>query len=163
MDVSAINRYVNGMNTGASTTSGLAQAEQMKSKIGKISKDSTYEELEGAAKQFEAYMLEQTIKEFKKSIDEMKGEKEGDGSVSQLTDVYMDQTLSMIAESMVDSHAQRLTKDLADQMAHNMGIKTPEEEAKAQAAAQKGDGESQMSRQSGVVQEADGERVETTT
>ena len=135
MDISAINRYVNGVGAQASVTSSAAQGELMKSKLGKINKDSTYEDLEGAAKQFEAYMLEQTMKEFKKSIDEMKGENESEDSVSQLKDVYMDQTLSTIAERMVDSHAQRLTKDLADQMAHNMGIKTPEEEAKAAAKA----------------------------
>ena len=139
MDVSAISRYVNGANSQASVTSSAAQGELMKSKIGKISKDSTYEELEDAAKQFETYMLEQTMKEFKKSIDEMKGESEGDDSVSQLKDVYMDQTISTIAASMVDSHAQRLTKDLADQMAHNMGIKTPEEEAKEAAKATNGE------------------------
>ena len=39
----------------------------------------------------------------------------------------MDQTIQTIAESMVDQYGQRLTKDLADQMARNSGVEIPDE------------------------------------
>ena len=79
-------------------------------------------------------MLETVIKEFKKSLDEMK-EDSDDQSVSQMTDIYMDKTLSTIAEEMVSQYGQRITKDLADQMARNVGVEIPDEK-KAEAATE---------------------------
>ena len=117
-----IDRYADTLGSSAYS----AQADRIKDRASGISSDSTYEELEDAAKQFEAYFLETIIKEFKKSVDDMK-EDEGDAFASQTTDLFMDQTISEIAATMVDLHAQRLTKDLADQMARNMGITPPDE------------------------------------
>ena len=129
MDFS-LNNYVSGLNTSAYS----AQTDQLKSMAGGISKDSSYEELENAAKQFESYLLEQTIKEAKKSIDELKGEEKEDPYASQTTELFMDQTIQTIAATMVDQYAQRLTKDMADQMARNMGIEIPDETKSAEGA-----------------------------
>ncbi len=123
MDFSSINNYASRIQTSAYS----AQTDKLKSLAGGIDKDSTYEDLEGAAKQFESYLLEHTIKEFKKSMDELKGEEDKDDYASQTTDVFMDQTIQTIAESMVDQYGQRLTKELADQMARNVGVEIPDE------------------------------------
>ena len=136
MDYSMINSYANGIQSSAYS----AQADKLKSLAGGLGKDSSYEELEGAAKQFEAYLLEQTIKEFKKSIDDLKGEEEKDSYASKTTDVFMDQTIQTIAETMVDQYGQRLTKDLADQMARNSGVEIPGEKASAGDVAADADG-----------------------
>ena len=130
LSMNMLDGYVSGLNTN----SAAAQAERMKSTASGINSDSSYEEIEGAAKKFEAYMLETVIKEFKKSLDEMK-EDSDDQSVSQMTDIYMDKTLSTIAEEMVSQYGQRITKDLADQMARNVGVEIPDEK-KAEAAAE---------------------------
>lgn len=135
LSTNILNGYVGGLNSNSSA----AQAERMKSKASGINSDSSYEDIEDAAKQFESYMLESVIKEFKKSLDEMK-EDSDDQSVSQMTDIYMDQTLSTIAEQMVSQYGQRLTKDLADQMARNVGVEIPDEK-KAEVADDNADGE----------------------
>lgn len=124
MDLSttALNGYVNSANTYADS----AQAGRLKSSAGGINADSSYEEIEDAAKQFESYMLEQVIKEVKKSIDDMKDDS-GDQSVSQMTDVFMDQTIQTLAETMVTQYGHRLTKDLTDQMARSVGVEIPDE------------------------------------
>ncbi len=113
---------------GARSSSYSAEADNIKSMAGGINKDSTYEELEDAAKQFESYLLEQTIKEVKNSLDEIKGEEEEDeGYASQTRDIFLDQTIQNISSMMVNQYGQRMTKDLADQMARNMGIEIPDD------------------------------------
>ncbi|MBR1629502.1 MAG: hypothetical protein IJ679_09635 [Lachnospiraceae bacterium] len=127
MDYSQINQYVSGLQSSAYS----AKADQIKSMAGGLNKDSSYEELEKAAKQFESYLVEQVLKEAKKSIDELKGEDEEDDSyAAQTKDVFMDQTIQTIAASMVDQYGQRFTKELADQMAYNQGIQIPDEAGK---------------------------------
>lgn len=138
LSTNMLNGYVGGLNSNSSA----AQAERMKSKASGINSDSSYEDIEDAAKQFEAYMLESVIKEFKKSLDDMK-EDSDDQSVSQMTDIYMDQTLSTIAEQMVSQYGQRLTKDLADQMARNVGVEIPGEK-KAEVADESTDTDEEL-------------------
>ncbi len=128
------NSVLNGYVTGMNQYSSAAGASKIQSKAGGINSDSTYEEIEDASKQFEAYMLETVIKEFKKSLDAMK-EDSGDASVSQMTDVFMDQTIQSIAETMVSQYGQRLTKELTDQMARSVGVEIPDEKKAAEESA----------------------------
>ena len=133
MDFSSINQYANNLSSSAYS----AQTDKLASMANGLNKDSSYEEMEGAAKKFEAYLLEQTIKEVKKSIDELKGE-ESDDYASQTTSVFMDQTIQSIAETMVDQYGQRLTKELTDQMARNKGIEIPDEKKLAEGEGTSG-------------------------
>ncbi|MBQ7677724.1 MAG: hypothetical protein IJT32_05765, partial [Lachnospiraceae bacterium] len=107
-----------------------AKAESIR-KSAESLQGASYEEIEDTMKTFESYLLEQTLKEFRKSIKEIRGDNnDEDPFMSQTTDMYMDQMLGTISKHMVDAYGQRMTKDLTDQTARMYGIDIPGEESK---------------------------------
>ncbi|MCF0187812.1 MAG: hypothetical protein HUJ98_15145, partial [Bacteroidaceae bacterium] len=84
MDVSGMTAYLDSMytNTQAST-----RADGVKKTASNISSQSTEEELTEAVKDFEKYFVEQVIKKFKESVDNMK--EESDTNISMYSDYFM--------------------------------------------------------------------------
>ncbi|MBQ7677975.1 MAG: hypothetical protein IJT32_07050, partial [Lachnospiraceae bacterium] len=79
--------YMSAMGSQAAS----AKADRLKKSADGL-QGATYEELEDTMKTFESYLLEQTLKEVKKSIKEIRGENnDEDPFMSQTTDMYMDQ------------------------------------------------------------------------
>ena len=99
--------------------------------IGKISSDSSREEIEGAVKDFETFMMEQVIKEVKKSFVP---EEEKNDNISMYKDLYMDKAISEIASQLVDQIGGDVTDDFVDQIMRNYGITGTSSSAAGEAA-----------------------------
>ena len=107
------------LNTDASIRNDSAAASKVSGKITGVGSDSSDEELTEAVESFESYMLEQVIKKMKDTI-KMDGDE--DDSNSQLTDYYMDSTISNLASTMVKEYGGNLTEQLVAQMKRNYGM-----------------------------------------
>ena len=101
---------VNGRNAEA--------ANKVSNSISSVNANSSDEELTEAVESFESYMLEQVIKQVKKSV---KPEDEN-SSTSQMTEFYRDSTIQNLASTMVKEYGGNFTKDLVAQMKRNYGI-----------------------------------------
>lgn len=105
--------------------------DNLTSKASGLSSSSTKAELEDAAKSFEAYFVEQILKEMKESVDSTNSDE--DSTVSQYTDFYMDSTLQSLAEELVDEFGGNFTDSMVEQMARNYGIDISETETNSES------------------------------
>ncbi len=112
--------YINSLTSQANDTISSNRAQ---SKVNGLGTTSTKEELESAAKSFEAYFVEQILKEVKETFTE---EEDSDATVSQMKDFYMDATISSMAEMLVDEFGGNFTDQMVEQMARNYGINISE-------------------------------------
>ncbi len=85
-----------------------------------LSAESTRAEMTEAAKSFEAYFVEQVLKEMKDSV-EIFGE-DADMTTTMTSDYYLDATISTIAKELVDEYGDSFTEDMVDQMMRNYGV-----------------------------------------
>ena len=111
----AISNYLNSQAVNNRSTEA---ASKVSNSISNVGANSTDEELTEAVESFESYMLEQVIKQVKKSV---KPEDEN-SSTSQMTEFYMDSTIQSLASTMVKEYGGTLTQDLVNQMKRNYGI-----------------------------------------
>lgn len=103
------------------SASSLKKALENTQKSGST---ATEDELLDACKEFEAYFVEQVIKEVKKTIPESDEE---DSYAGQLTDYFMDSVIEDVAGEIVDQSGGTLANQLYEQMKRNYGIATSEE------------------------------------
>lgn len=96
-------------------------ADKIAGAAGKLSANSTDEELTEAVKSFESYFVEQLLKEFKET-KEIFGGDSSDTSISMMSDLYMDSTISDLATELVDKYAGNLTEQLVEHMKLSYGI-----------------------------------------
>ncbi len=121
MDIGGLgNAYLDNAITQNQFERQQAQATSAKSAADGLSSTSTREEMEEAAKSFEAYFVEQVMKEVKDSVD-LFGD--ADTATSMTTDYYLDATISTLARQLVDEYGQSFTDDMVDQMMRNYGVK----------------------------------------
>lgn len=106
------------LNSQAANERSAEAASKVSNSISGVNANSSDEELTEAVESFESYMLEQVIKQVKKSV---KPDDE-DSSTSQMTEYYMDSTIQSLASTMVKEYGGNLTKDLVAQMKRNYGI-----------------------------------------
>ena len=111
----AISNY---LNSQAVNNRSAEAASKVSNSISNVGANSTDEELTEAVESFESCMLEQVIKQVKKSV---KPEDEN-SSTSQMTEFYMDSTIQSLASTMVKEYGGTLTQDLVNQMKRNYGI-----------------------------------------
>lgn len=111
----AISNY---LNSQAVNNRSAEAASKVSNSISNVGANSSDEELTEAVESFESYMLEQVIKQVKKSV---KPEDEN-SSTSQMTEFYMDSTIQSLASTMVKEYGGTLTQDLVNQMKRNYGI-----------------------------------------
>ena len=114
--------YINNLTSTAKTTLDTNRA---KSSVSGLSSESSKEDLEKAAKSFEAYFVEQMLKEVKETFTS--GE-DSDPTISQMKDFYMDSTIQSMAETLVDEFGGTFTDQMVEQMARNYGIDISENE-----------------------------------
>ena len=115
----AISNY---LNSQAVNNRSAEAASKVSNSISNVGANSSDEELTEAVESFESYMLEQVIKQVKKSV---KPEDEN-SSTSQMTEFYMDSTIQSLASTMVKEYGGTLTQDLVNQMKRNYGISNEE-------------------------------------
>lgn len=106
------------LNSQAANERSAEAASKVSNSISGVNANSSDEELTEAVESFESYMLEQVIKQVKKSV---KSDDEN-SSTSQMTEFYMDSTIQSLASTMVKEYGGNLTKDLVAQMKRNYGI-----------------------------------------
>lgn len=78
---------------------------------------ATDEELLDVCKEFEAYFVEQVMKEVEKTIPD--DDEDEDSSMSQLTDYYKDQMIQTLAEEVCDKQDLGLAQQMYEQMKRN--------------------------------------------
>jgi len=98
------------------------QASDVENAAAGLSKNSSKEDLTKAAKTFEAYFVEQIIKEVKKSNDELKGDDDSDTYAKQVQDMYMDSTIQTLSSDIVDKYGDRFTEDMVKNMQAQYGV-----------------------------------------
>lgn len=104
----------------AQTQAGSAAADSLSSAAGRLSSESSEDELKGVLKDFESYFVEQMLKEVKKSLTSE--DEEGDSIMSQYKDMYMDQAIELVADQLVDDMGESVTQQLYEQMKRNYNI-----------------------------------------
>lgn len=120
---------LSGINTDfVNTTVDNAQAAASKAKsaAGKNYAGATEEEMLDACKQFEAYFIEQVLKEVEKTIPK---DENMDSSTSNLVDFFKGNVIQEMAEGLQEKSGSRgLAQQMFEQMKRNYGsIVTPEE------------------------------------
>ena len=108
------------LQTQYANESRTAAAESTSKAIGGISKDSSKEEITKAVKDFETYMLEQVIKEMKKTV--VQEEEDEDTSLNMYKDLYLDKAITEVASQLVDDLGGSVTDDFVEQIMRNYGI-----------------------------------------
>lgn len=117
MDVTTMNTYLQSQYANAAKQA----AEETTKSIGKITADSSKEEVTEAVKSFETYMMEQVLKQMKESfVDE--DEEEEDNSISMYKDFFMDSMYNKVASQIVDQVGENITEDFVEQIMRNYGI-----------------------------------------
>ena len=120
MDISGLgNSYLENAISQNQFERQQTQATSAKNAASGLSLESTREELTEAAKSFEAYFVEQVIKEVKDSVD-LFGDT--DSTTGMTADFYLDSTIQTLARELVDEFGGSFTEDMVDQMARNYGV-----------------------------------------
>ena len=121
MDISSDYNITSYLDQLTENTKSADRTSKVQSGLSNLSSTSTKEELEEAAKTFEAYFVEQLLKEEKKSIEAMRTNQE-DSTASQYKDLYMDTVMQDISAQIVDKYGSRFTDSKVEQMMRSYGI-----------------------------------------
>ena len=121
MDISSNYNITSYLDQLTENTKSADRTSKVQSGLSNLSSTSTKEELEEAAKTFEAYFVEQLLKEEKKSIEAMRTSQE-DSTASQYKDLYMDTVIQDISAQIVDKYGSRFTDSMVEQMMRSYGI-----------------------------------------
>lgn len=109
--------------TDTTTTNAISnnKANSLQNSLKGVSSEKSEEELLQVCKDFESYFVEEVLKEVKENM-KAQDEENKDQSLTTLTDFYMDSTIELIADEMVDQVGNNFTQQLYEQMKRNYGI-----------------------------------------
>lgn len=111
------------LNQIAEDKNAQAKASSATGALSGLSSSSSREDVTAAAKSFEAYFVEQVIKQQKRILDAFKDEDSSkDSTASQYTDLHMDTMYQSMAEKIVDQYGGDFTNTMVDQIMRNYGI-----------------------------------------
>lgn len=113
--IDSISAMVDQTNTSAANS----RANALKSSLDGDLSSATDEELMDVCKEFEAYFVEQVMKEVEKTIPK---EEEEDASMSQLTDFYKEEMIQSLAEDICDQQNLGLAQQMYEQMKRNYSL-----------------------------------------
>ena len=116
--VDGLNAYYDTMTTNAKNAN---RADKATGALAGLSSESTEEDVREAVESFEAYFVEQVIKQMKDTMTS-DDEEDGDATMNQYKDLYMDATIQQLAGDMVSKYGGTMTEDLVAQMKRNYGI-----------------------------------------
>ncbi|MCR5098523.1 MAG: hypothetical protein K6B14_06210 [Lachnospiraceae bacterium] len=125
MDIGGLgNAYLeNAINQNKTDRQQTAATDAKKAADG-LSAESNRAEMTEAAKSFEAYFVEQLLKEVKDSVN-LFGD-DADMTTTMTSDYYLDATISTLAKELVDQYGDSFTEDMVDQMMRNYGVPAEE-------------------------------------
>lgn len=105
----------NQTSTQVSNTSANKLSETLSGELS----NATEEELMDVCKDFEAYFIEQVIKEVKKTIPESSDK---DNATKQLKEYFEDEVVKQYAENIADSGDFGIARTLYEQMKRNYNL-----------------------------------------
>lgn len=114
--------YLSVMNQQAQNLTDSKKTGDITRQAESLGKGSSTEDLKSAIKSFESYFVEQMIKEVKKTNDALKPDDDTDGWAGQMSDMYMDSTISTLASQIVDKYGDNFTDEMVDHMKLEYGI-----------------------------------------
>ncbi len=114
--------YLSVMNQQAQNLTDSKKTGDITRQAESLGKGSSTEDLKSAMKSFESYFVEQMIKEVKKTNDALKPDDDTDGWAGQMSDMYMDSTISTLASEIVDKYGDNFTDEMVDHMKLEYGI-----------------------------------------
>ncbi len=115
MDISGFNsNYLNYITNSAET----GNAEKLKKSAETDYSKASDDELMSVCKEFEAYFLEQMLKEVKKTVPDTSG---ATGANKNLIDFYTDNMIQTLAEQSTENNSLGLAQTLYTQMKRNLG------------------------------------------
>ena len=114
--------YLDVMNQQAQSLTDSKKTGDITKPAESLGKGSSTEDLKSAMKSFESYFVEQMIKEVKKTNDALKPDDDTDGWAGQMSDMYMDSTISTLASEIVDKYGDNFTDEMVDHMKLEYGI-----------------------------------------
>ena len=114
MDISSISSMYNDIYSSASTQS----TSKLEGQLDKDYTEATDDELMDVCKQFEAYFVEQVMKEVEKTIPKT----EEDSTMSMYTDFFKEQVMQTMAEEICDKQSLGLAQQMYEQMKRNYSL-----------------------------------------
>lgn len=114
MDISSVNMYTSYITDQASTSK-----TQSSLTTGKDYSNSTDEELMDVCRQFEAYFLEQVMKQMMKTIPESE---ESSGANGTLVEYFKDNMIQELATQSTETNGLGIAQTLYEQMKINYSI-----------------------------------------
>lgn len=115
MGINGISDMIN--QTG--TTASSSKANALQDKLGGNLSNASEEELMSVCKEFEAYFVEQVMKEVEKTIP--KNEEE-DGSMSQLKDYFKEEMIQKLSGQICEQQELGLAQQMYEQMKRNYNL-----------------------------------------
>ena len=120
MDISSNYNMTSYLDQLTENTKSADRTSKVQSGLSNLSSTSTKEELEEAAKTFEAYFVEQTFKAMQKMVPE-----DEDGTSSDYMDYFGDTLIQEYAKSATEQgDGFGIAKMLYEQMKRNYGLDT---------------------------------------
>lgn len=110
---------ISSMLSQTGNTAANSRANALQDKAGSNLSTASDEELMNVCKEFEAYFVEQVMKEMEKTIP--KNEEE-DASTSQLTDYFKEEMMKTLAEDICDQQNLGLARQMFEQMKRNYSL-----------------------------------------
>lgn len=115
MGIDGISAMIDQTRRSAADSSANALQNKLNSDLSSSAED----ELLGVCKQFEAYFVEQVMKEVEKTIPK---DEEEDASMSQLRDFYKEEMIQTLAEGICKQQNLGLAQQMYEQMKRNYNL-----------------------------------------
>lgn len=113
--INSISAMIDQTNSSAANS----KTNTLQSKLDGDLSTASDEELMDVCKDFEAYFVEQVLKEVEKTIPKQEDE---DSSMSQLTDYFKDEMIQELATEVCDQQSLGLAQQMYEQMKRNYSL-----------------------------------------
>ncbi|MBO5303802.1 MAG: rod-binding protein [Lachnospiraceae bacterium] len=114
LDISGISAMMDSTSTKAANS----KANKLQGSLEGNLASASDEELMDVCKQFEAYFVEQVMKEVEKTIPKT----EEDSTMSMYTDFFKEQVMQTMAEEICDKQSLGLAQQMYEQMKRNYSL-----------------------------------------
>ncbi|MGN0342921.1 MAG: rod-binding protein [Roseburia sp.] len=115
ISMDSMSSYLNNTISQAGSNSSTSGLERT---LNSDMSSASDEELMDVCKEFEAYFVEQVLKEMEKTIPD-NGD---DSNMSQLTDYYKDQMIQKLSSEIAEETGNSLAQQLYEQMKRNYNL-----------------------------------------
>ncbi|MBO5371436.1 MAG: rod-binding protein [Lachnospiraceae bacterium] len=109
---------ISAMIDQTNTSAANSKANALQNSLSGDLKSATDEELMDVCKEFEAYFIEQVMKEVEKTIPKT----EEDSTMSQYTDFFKEQMMQDLAAEISDKQSIGLAQQMYEQMKRNYSL-----------------------------------------